>query len=113
MSESNGSAFPEGAIDEQIKYVWVDEDGREVSPVHAKFRSALSFYAGWHDKAERHRKRFGEDADLTQPHSGVGYSSLSKSGKAPVQLKRVVIRTYIEDLADKQQAIVDAYLEEG
>jgi hypothetical protein len=78
----------ERLIGEQVKYMWVDEDGEQVSS-HAKFTAALAFINGWHERVERLKKRDG-DVDLTQTNSAVGYRKMSKSGKPPVKLVRVL-----------------------
>lgn len=96
---------------DQVKYVWLDEDGEHVSPMHVKFGSALNFINSWHGRVERLRERFGDDFDLTAKDSAYGYVSLSKSGKPPVKLVRAVVKTFIEDLTDAEATVVSVYVE--
>lgn len=100
---------------QQIKYMWIDEDGEQVSPVHAKFGTALNFINGWHERVGRLREKWGPDFDLTRPHSSSGYTALSKSGKPPVQLVRLVVREVQEELTEQERAIVESMteIEEG
>lgn len=99
-------------IKDQVKYVWLDEDGEHVSPMHNKFGSALNFINGWHDRYARLVDQSPtHEVDLTRKHSFMGYQSMSKSGKPPVKLVRAVVRVAQEDLSQAEQAVVDAYME--
>src|SRR3954468_18060169 len=102
MSKASTNTVTDGAavVDEQIKFVWLDEDGNQCSPVHAKFRSALDFISTWDTRTERIARNDdgGAKYRLPQPHS--------KTGKPPVKLQRLVIRTYTEDITEAQAEIL-------
>jgi hypothetical protein len=90
-------------VDEEIRFVWVDEDGQPMSPRHEKFRSALNFINGWSARWDRVR-HLGKDSHWVL--------SVTKTGKPPVKLQRLVVRAYAVDLTPGQQEIVDTYLED-
>jgi len=94
--------------DTKVKYVWVDEDGNQVSPIHSKFSTAMHFVAAWWSRHDRVVDRWTslENAPdtLTQ--------SLTKTGKPPVDLKRLVIREEAAELSESERSITDALINE-
>jgi hypothetical protein len=93
-------------MSETIKYVWLDEDGEQVSALHKNFATALNFINGWHDRYMRLKQRYPGFE-----HSSMHYQAMTKSGKPPVQLVRVVIRTDHEELTEAERMIVEAMLD--
>lgn len=85
----------------QPRFVWVDEDGHQVSPVHTTFRRALNFISGWQGNFDR-IKGLEEQTGHILPAS----KQLTKTGKPPVALKRVVITATVEDLTEDEQRLV-------
>lgn len=96
------------AIDETIKFVWLDEDGNQVSPTHTKIRSALNFVVWWRERFERVANNWG-GFERVPDHLR---DTLTKTGKPPVRMEQRIIRTYAVELTDAQQALVDTYTEE-
>lgn len=97
-------------MSDQIHYVWLDEDGEQMSPTHRNFGTALNFVSGWHRRVDRRRRRDPE-LDLTRPDPASGYAALSKTGKPPQRLVRIVVREAQEDLSPHELAVVQAMLE--
>ncbi len=100
----------EQVYNEEIRYCWVDEDSQRVGPVHKDFGKALSWISNWPDKV---RQLEGwKRGDGSWPHSPDSIEKLERSvsltGKAPAQLKRVVTRTVGESLADYEVVPVEA-----
>ncbi len=98
---------------EELRYCWVDEDSRRVGPVHKDFGKALSWISNWPDKV---RQLEGwKRGDGAWPHKPEAIEKLERSvsltGKAPAQLKRVVVRTVGEPLVDYELAPVRAAME--
>lgn len=94
-----------------VRYVWLDEDGAEVSPQHAKFFTALSFRDRWDDHVRKLRARYGDDADLTQPSPAAGYSALTKTGKPPVTLKRIIVEVRYDELTLAEKDVLKSMLD--
>jgi hypothetical protein len=40
-------------IEQVIRYIWTDEDGEQVSPLHKTFVTALAWREGWEENWER------------------------------------------------------------
>jgi hypothetical protein len=93
------------------RYVWVDEDENQVSPIHKELRSAFNFVNGWSERFERLKKAFCEDEELTleqaknDPRFHKAYSQMTKSGKPPVALKCVKIEIKIDEPSEEEQAL--------
>ncbi len=103
----------EKIYNEELRYCWVDEDDRRVSPVHKDFGKALSWISNWPDvvaqlqmwgrKNEGRNHPYYSDESIQKLERAV-----SLTGKPPTKLKRVVIRTVGEPIADYEQMPVDA-----
>lgn len=93
------------------RYVWVDEDDNQVSPIHKELRSAFNFVNGWSERFERLKNAFYEDEELTpeqvknDPRFQRAYQQMTKSGKPPVALKRVKIEIKVEEPSEEEQAL--------
>lgn len=87
-------------ISEEIKYAWLDEDGNQMSPTHEKLRSALNFINGWNARWARVQGQVSWEKDVT------------RTGKPPHRLQRLIVRTYSAELTAAQQEIVETYLED-
>lgn len=95
---------------EEIRYCWVDDDDQRVGPVHKDFGKALSWISSWPDTVRR--LEGWKRGDGSWPHSPESIEKLERAvsltGKPPRQLKRVVIRTLGEPIADYEQPPVEA-----
>lgn len=98
------------------RYVWVDEDENQVSPIHKELRSAFNFVNGWDERFERLKREFCKDEDLDPDdltpemikHDSRfqrAYQQMTRSGKPPVELKRVTIEIKIEEPSEEEQAL--------
>jgi hypothetical protein len=67
------------------RYVWVDEDDNQVSPVHRNFRTALNFVNGWHERWEKLLNRYGNPTPENLHQFESGYVQMSKTGKPPIK----------------------------
>jgi hypothetical protein len=129
LTERSGETrIVNGAIyEDEIRYCWVDEDGARVSPVHKDFGKALSVIADWPAMLAR-VQRWQDELDekrREKPDSELGDANyernnrereekriteamfkITRTGKPPVQLKRLVIRTLVEDLEEHEAATV-------
>lgn len=86
----------------QPRFVWVDEDKKQVSPVHRDLRTALNFISGWqsnYDRVRKHEEEIGREIPALK--------QLTKTGKPPVALQRVKIDITIEDLTADEQRLVE------
>lgn len=86
----------------QPRFVWVDEDDKQVSPVHTTMRAALSFISGWPARFESYVEAHG-GIDNIRPDA---LRQMTKSGKLPVKLKRVKISVEVEELTQDEQRLV-------
>jgi len=95
---------------EELRYCWVDEDSRRVSPMHKDFGKALSWISNWPDMVAR--LEGWRSGDGSWPHSPEAILKLERNvsitGKHPVELKRVVTRTIAEPIADYEEPPVTA-----
>lgn len=98
------------------RYVWIDEDDNQVSPIHKELRSAFSFINGWQDRFERLKRAFCADEDLDPDdltpemikHDSRfqrAYQQMTRTGKSPVKLKRVTIEIKIEEPSDEEKTL--------
>lgn len=89
---------------EEVRYCWVDEVDQRVSPVHKDFGKALSWISNWPDLVARLESWRNDTARSPWPHSEDSIEKLERSisltGRPPSKLKRVVIRTVGEPIAD-------------
>jgi hypothetical protein len=97
-----------------VKYVWVDEDGEAVSPQHTTFRSAVSFinsYAMRKQRIETGLKRARQRDDRWElERRETEEANLTKTGKDPVKLRRLVIAQTFEDPSADEQRVADLFL---
>lgn len=94
------------------RYVWLDEEGEQVSPVHQSLRSAISFISGWQTRWNTLIKRYGEYNLNNKSFFEKAYSPMTRSGKPPHQLKRLMVKTELVQLSEEEQIIADALLSE-
>ena len=87
------------------RFVWVDEDGKQVSPVHRNMRAALSFISGWQTRYDN-LVQAHSDSERSSGRFLDAINSMTKSGKPPVKLKRVKISVEVEDLTEDEQRLV-------
>lgn len=92
------------------RYVWVDEDGEQVSPIHESMRAAINFINGWHPRWGKLVERWGEPDDDDKFRKHYAYAPMTKSGKPPTDLKRVHVQISVVDIDTEERAIVDAML---
>lgn len=88
-----------------VKYVWLDEDGERVSPLHAKLGTALNFINGWDTSYARVAGRFG---DVGGPRREI--EALTKTGKRPQTLVRVEISEQEVDLTEGERLALSAFI---
>lgn len=93
------------------RYVWIDEDGAQVSPVHESLRAAIGFINGWHQRWDKLIEKWGEPTGPDDFHFQSAYAPMTKSGKPPVDLKRVHVEIEVRDVSAEERAIVDAMLD--
>lgn len=114
---------------EEVRYCWIDEDDQRVSPVHTNFGSALSWAARLPDIIQR-RERWTselaaeieengdrEDSYFAQTKRKMDEERIAKlddiislTGKPPIALQRLVIRTVAEPLAAHEVVTAKAVL---
>lgn len=92
------------------RYVWVDEDEKQVSPIHKELRSAFSFINGWHSRWARMVEKWGTPNDGEYLHRE--FEAMTKSGKPPVKLKRVEISITVEDITEEEQKMAEIMMGE-
>lgn len=86
-----------------VRYVWLDEKGEQVSPIHRKVSTALNFVEGWHERWDRlNRHNVPEDSNYRK--------MMTRTGEPPVKLKRVVIETKLAELMPGEQTLLDAWM---
>lgn len=94
-------------VHEEVRFAWLDEDGNQMSPTHEKLRSALNFVAYWQERYERITSKWGS----LENTPSVYREALTRSGKAPVELERRIIRTYRAELTEAQQEVVKTFMD--
>jgi hypothetical protein len=93
------------------RYVWVDEDDNQVSPIHKELRSAFNFVNGWDQRFERIKRECFDDEEPSpeviqrDPRFQRAYQQMTRSGKPPVKLKRVRIEIKIEEPSGEEQSL--------
>lgn len=87
------------------RYVWIDEDGNQVSPIHREFHSAMTFVNGWQTRWDLLRGKHGRDFDIEEEMSYTysKFRAMTKTGKPPKELKRVVVRVAVEEPTDEEK----------
>lgn len=99
----------------EFKYVWVDEDDKIMSPVHASIGKAINFASDWHENYIRLRNRREEieaaieeeinstwnERQLETVKKSMG--KMTRTGKPPKDIKRVQIVTTIEEPEDLER----------
>lgn len=104
-------------MSEIVHYVWKDADDNEVSPVHRDLGAAISFRVNWNKRWLKLLRRFadnhgGINADFVPEHL---LTPMTKTGKPPVTLERVITQTWNAPLNDAEvdviETIVDADIE--
>lgn len=93
------------------RYVWVDEDDNQVSPIHKELRSAFNFVNGWSDRWARIVEQYGDPTEEGTSWTG-SVDQLTKSGKPPVKLKRVVINIKVDDVTEEEQRMAEIMMGE-
>lgn len=131
VERSDGAQLAkDGTIyDEEIRYCWIDEDGARMSPVHRDFGKALSFITDWPANMQRAlaaEQRAAEtvsglkddethyaisDAQRRLEKAGEATRRMSLTGKRPIALRRLVMRTTTESLADYEAETTRQLLE--
>lgn len=99
------------------RYVWVDEDDKQVSPIHKELRSAFNFVNGWQHRFDRLITEASEQGEkLTEEeikHDSrfqTGYQKMTRSGKPPVKLKRIKISIEVLDPTEEEQTLAKVML---
>jgi hypothetical protein len=108
-------------VGEDNHYVWMDEDGEECGPTHKGFKAAVGFISAYDQKHATLTRKidnltekidaqdFGQQYNEEQREKArEALSKLSRSGKRPIELRRLLVRTYVAPLPDKHQAVVAA-----
>lgn len=96
------------------RYVWIDEDGAQVSPIHKELRSAMHFINGWaanYERVQKERQRMRdsgiENAETVETRADQTLTQLTKSGKPPVKLKRVMIEINVVDPTEEEMKLAE------
>lgn len=104
--------------EEEIRYCWIDEDGARVSPVHKDFGKALSWVADWPESWARLNQLQSQLSDavserwrqLDAEKIQRARARLTRTGKPPRVLRRLVLRTTTETIAEHERETVDHVL---
>lgn len=88
----------------EIKYVWLDEDDNVVSR-HLKFKAALAFISGWHGRWAKAMERWG-GYERMPLHAA---QTLSRTGKPPVHLNRLVVTSEYANLDEMERLTLQAF----
>lgn len=102
-------------MDEQtIKYVWLDKDGGEVSPNHSSFRAAIGYINSYSMRKRRIETGLAKARQREDEWAMNRYSeearNLSKTGKDPVKLSRVLISRALADLTADETLAAAVFL---
>jgi hypothetical protein len=98
-------------LDQVVRYIWTDEDGEQVSPLHKTFVTALAWREGWEENWERLQEQKAEFESNTTDRSwyqrrletlAKSIAKMSLTGKPPVDLHRHVATITIEPLSEKE-----------
>lgn len=126
---SEGAHLEEDGIiyAEEIRFCWIDEDGARVSPVHKDFGKAISWISDWPSHMARTTEKLEKArAEMSQhpPDSGWYRSAerdatkaqeildrLTRTGKPPVRLRRLVMRTTVESIESHENETVERVVE--
>lgn len=96
-------------MSESVHYAWLDADDKQVSPTHRTFGAALSFGHGWRARWDRlMRDVEPEEAMRMWPER---VEMLTRTGKPPAKLVRVIVRSEQTPLDEHEQQIVGAMME--
>lgn len=126
MSEPKGRV-----VDTHVQYVWLDEDGERVSPIHKTLGSAVNWVSEWHENCMRLQKKLEElyalQATFTTDSERKEYAfgrcnqdiksaensskKMSKTGKQPIKLGRWVMTTAVVDPNVDERRLSDLVLE--
>lgn len=119
---SDGAHLAEDGIiyGEEVRYCWIDEDGTKVSPVHKDFGKALSWISDWPMRWDRLDERATE-LQLNDHHPAHWNErerenieklrhQMTTTGKRPVRLRRLVLRTTTESLIEHERDTVEHVL---
>ena len=99
---------------ETIRYVWLDEDGQVVSPIHEHFGAALGFINDWQGRWERLEERLADEQAL-EPPSQSHYTiqriqgrqeKMTRTGKPPSELHRVRVTVSLAPLSFAEQNLL-------
>lgn len=118
-------------FEDEIRYCWVDENGKRVSPIHTSFGPALTYINDWNKRAAAIERRAVEaqrewDMAKSQDPQPVAWrlekferevervntikNKLTLTGRAPIRLVRVVTRMTVEPLTEAEEpAVVAVY----
>lgn len=89
------------------RYVWLDEDGEQVSPIHREFRSAILFAVDWQTRWDKLVERFGEPSETNLSRFQKNWSQMTRSGKPPLTLKRVHIEITVDELWPEEAVVAE------
>lgn len=131
LEQAEDVALEDGVtFEESVRYCWVDENGKRVSPVHKEFGYALSWISNWHDRWERFKimdQQFDaevrnypleEETDTGRQTNIIRYrerereritkvgEKVTLTGLPPHDLKRLVIRTVVETPAEYELEVI-------
>lgn len=132
QQDDSSQPIEEIVFDVEIHFAWVDEDGVRVSPIHNAIGSALNFITDWNEKVdrierqaertqaeyERDVQRYTTRGDAVPEHLVQGLErkvqkineakeKLTRSGKPPARLARLVTKTTVEPLTDVEQQMAE------
>lgn len=108
---------------EDLRYVWVDEDGKRVSPIHGDFGRALTWFQNWDTYKRRLDLKEARDTQHLEKNSHDWAQSalealrhdiakerlrLSLTGKPPVSLQRLVLIAHVEEINDAERQVIGA-----
>lgn len=79
------------------RYVWLDEDEEQVSPIHKEFRAAMQFVMNWQGQWDAAIAKHGYPDKDDLLSSWMPFRKLTKSGKPPTHLKRVIVKIEMEE----------------
>lgn len=107
----------------EFHYVWVDETGDRMSPIHKSLGTAMNFVSDWHENFDRISSRLA-DLRHNEGESGLDHweqrrltaaikrmDKLTSTGKPPVTLRRLVVTTTLEDPDEDDLSVAAKILE--
>lgn len=94
-----------------VRYMWIDEDGRVVrAEPFTDFAKALTWFQGWEARMIGLRRRLDQAEENGRDWQVDNYKKdiemMSKTGKPPVELRRVVLQATVHEISPAERRII-------